>query len=56
MFRVRVDVLVKANLAFGIEDTDVHFLGVQVDSAIILVLFGVGGATFNLPSLGGGLK
>jgi hypothetical protein len=32
---------VKANLALGIKDTDVHFFSVKVDSAIILVLFGV---------------
>ena len=31
----------KAYLAFGIEDTDVHLFGMQVDSAIILVLLGV---------------
>jgi len=38
---VRFNVLVNPDLAFGIEDTDVHLLGVQVDSTIELVLFGV---------------
>jgi hypothetical protein len=32
---------VKAYLASGIEDTEVHFLSVKVDSAIILVLLGI---------------
>ncbi len=31
----------KAYLAFGVEDTDVHFFGVKINSAIILVLFGI---------------
>jgi hypothetical protein len=40
-FGVRSDVLVNSDLAFGIEDTDVHLLGVQIDSTIVFVLFGV---------------
>jgi len=66
---VSIDVLVKAYLAFAIKDTDVHFFGMKVDSAIKLVLFGVKSHmrlppfygiwfcdTLSLPSLGGGLK
>ena len=41
MLRICFDVLVKAYLAFGIEETDVYLFGMQVDSTIILVLFGV---------------
>jgi hypothetical protein len=41
VLRICFDVLVKAYLAFGIEDTDIHLFGMQVDSTIILVLFGV---------------
>jgi len=41
VLRICLDVLVKAYLALGIENTDVHFLGMKVDSTIILVLLGV---------------
>ncbi len=40
-FRVCVDILVNPDIASGIEDTDKHLLGMQVDSTIKLVLFGV---------------
>jgi hypothetical protein len=40
-FWLGVDVLVKAYFAFGIKDTEVHFLSVKVDTAIILVLHGI---------------
>jgi len=40
-FRIGSDVLVKAYLAFGIKDTDVHLFGVQIDSTIVFVLLGV---------------
>jgi hypothetical protein len=40
-FLVRFDVLVDPYLASRVEDTDKHFFGVKVDSAIVLVLFGV---------------
>jgi hypothetical protein len=40
-FRVCVDVLMNPDIATGIEDADKHILGMQVDSTIKLVLFGV---------------
>jgi hypothetical protein len=40
-FRVCVDILMNLDIATGIEDTDKHILGMQVDSTIKLVLFGV---------------
>jgi hypothetical protein len=40
-FRVCVDVLMNPDMASGVEDTDKHSLGMQVDSTIKLVLFGV---------------
>ena len=36
-----LDVLMNPDIATGIEDTDKHILGMQVDSTIKLVLFGV---------------
>jgi hypothetical protein len=40
-FRVSVDVMMNPDIAFGIEDTDKHILGMQIDSTIKFVLFGV---------------
>jgi hypothetical protein len=40
-FRVCVDILMNPDIASGVEDTDKHILGMQVDSTIKLVLFGV---------------
>ena len=40
-FLVCVDVLMNPDVATGIEDTDKHILGMQVDAAIEFVLFGV---------------
>ena len=40
-FRVCVDVLMNPDIASGVEDTDKHILGMQVDSTIKLVLLGV---------------
>jgi hypothetical protein len=40
-FRVCVDVLMDSDVASGIDNTDKHILGVQIDSTIKLVLFGV---------------
>jgi hypothetical protein len=39
--RLGVDVAVEQNFSFLAEDAQVHFVGVQVDSAVMLVLFGV---------------
>jgi len=68
-FRVCVDILMNPDIASGVEDTDKHILGMQIDSTIKLVLLGVKShigflllmgygvaATPRLPSLGGGLK
>jgi hypothetical protein len=68
-FRVCVDVLMNPDIATGIEDTDKHIFGMQIDSTIKLVLLGVkshigflllmgygGVATPSVPFLGGGLK
>jgi hypothetical protein len=68
-FRVCVDVLMNPDIATGIENTDKHIFGMQVDSTIKFVLLGVKShigflllmgygivATPSLPSLGGGLK
>jgi len=40
-FRVCVDILMNPDIASGVEDTDKHILGMQVDPTIKLVLFGV---------------
>jgi hypothetical protein len=42
-----VDVLVNPDIASGIEDADKHIFGMQIDSTIKLVLFGV---EFHMPS------
>jgi hypothetical protein len=36
-----LDVLVQENLALPVEDAEVHGLGVQIDSAVVMVRFGV---------------
>jgi hypothetical protein len=40
-FRLCVDVMMNPDIASGIQDTDKHILGVQIDSTIKLVLLGV---------------
>jgi hypothetical protein len=40
-FRVCVDVMMNPDIASGIQDTDKHILGMQVDSTIKFVLLGV---------------
>jgi len=40
-FRVCLDVLMNPDIASGVKDTDKHIFGMQVDSTIKLVLFGV---------------
>jgi hypothetical protein len=36
--RIGIDVLMNLGFAFLIEDTDIHFSGVQVNTAVVLVL------------------
>jgi hypothetical protein len=68
-FRVCVDVLMNPDIASGIKDADKHIFGMQVDSTIKFVLFGVKfhigflllmgygvAVTSSVPSLGGGLE
>jgi hypothetical protein len=38
---ISLDVAMKHDCSGAIEDAEIHFLGMKVDSAIILVLFGV---------------
>ena len=40
-FRVGPNIAMKQDLSFLVEDAQVHFVGVQIDSAVMLVLFGV---------------
>jgi hypothetical protein len=40
-FRVCVDVLMDPGVTSGVDNTDKHILGVQIDSTIKLMLFGV---------------
>jgi hypothetical protein len=40
-FRVGMDVLMNPDIATGIEDTDKHIFGMQIDSTIKFVLLGV---------------
>jgi len=40
-FRLGLDVAMEQDVAFLAEDAQVHFVGVQVDSTVMLVLFGV---------------
>jgi len=40
-FRVCVNVLMDPGVTSGVDNTDKHILGVQIDSTIKLVLFGV---------------
>ena len=40
-FLVCVDVLMNPDIATGIEDTDKHIFGMQIDSTIKFVLLGV---------------
>jgi hypothetical protein len=40
-FPIGFDVAVEHDFSGAIKDAEVHFLGMKVDSAIILVLFGV---------------
>lgn len=37
-FRIGLDILMNPNFAFLVDDTDVHFPGVQVDTAVVCVL------------------
>jgi hypothetical protein len=38
---IGIDILMKLNISLLIEDADVHFPGVKIDSAIILVLLSI---------------
>jgi len=51
--RIRFDIFMNMGFAFLIEDADVHFSGVQIDTAIVLVLLIV--KSHDLASFGWGL-
>ena len=49
-FRIGFDILVNMDFTFLIEDTDLHFPGMKIDTAIVLVLLTV--KSHNLTSFG----